>query len=72
MDWGLDKTFHLNERFNLQFRWEVYNALNLVNFGNPGGDVTAGSNGSQITSTILSTAPEATMRNMQWALRLTF
>lgn len=70
MDWGLDKTFNVTERFKLQFRWEVFNALNLVNFGNPGGDVTPGSNGAQINSTILSVAPQATMRNMQFALRL--
>lgn len=72
MDWGLDKTFALTERFKLQFRWEVFNALNIVNLGNPSGDVTPGSNGAQITSTILSIAPQATMRNMQFGLRLTW
>ncbi|MBO0797841.1 MAG: hypothetical protein J2P31_03385, partial [Blastocatellia bacterium] len=72
MDWGLDKTFNLSEQYKLQFRWEVFDALNIVNYGNPSGDVTAGSNGAQITSTVLSIAPQATMRNMQFALRLTF
>jgi hypothetical protein len=72
MDWGLDKTFDITERYKLQFRWEVFNALNLVNLGNPSGDVTAGSNGAQITSTILAIAPQATMRDMQFALRFSF
>ncbi|HEX5424171.1 MAG TPA: carboxypeptidase regulatory-like domain-containing protein [Candidatus Acidoferrales bacterium] len=72
MDWGLHKTFSLTERFKLQFRWDVFNALNIVNLGNPSGDVTAGSTGATISSTILATAPQATMRNMQFALRLTW
>lgn len=72
MDWGLDKTFDITEKYKLQFRWEVFNAFNKVNLGNPGGDVTPGSSGAQITSTVLSIAPEATMRNMQFALRFTW
>lgn len=66
-DWGLDKNFHLAERATLQFRWEVFNALNRVNLANPKNDVGDPAAG-QITD-ILDGAP---MRNQQFGLHLTF
>jgi len=39
-DWGLDKNFQVRENLKLQLRWEVFNALNVANWANPGGDVT--------------------------------
>jgi len=74
-DWALDKNFQITERFKLQLRWEVFNALNVANWANPGGDVTncntlsvggCKSLPGQITDVSLP------MRNQQIGLRLTF
>jgi len=35
LDLGLFKTTPINERFNVQFRWELFNAFNHANLGNP-------------------------------------
>ena len=65
-DIGLMKNFPFRERYNLQFRWEMYNAFNHPSFGLP--DNTVGDpNFGQITS-IGSVAP----RVMQGALKLSF
>jgi hypothetical protein len=63
LDWSLAKTFNLTERFTLQARWEVFNALNHTNFGQPNNNVDTGTAG-EITSL------GAPMRNMQLGLRL--
>jgi hypothetical protein len=66
-DWGLDKNFHVTERFNLQLRWEVFNALNRANLANPDNNVNPGnSNAGKISDFSLP------MRNQQIGLRLTF
>jgi len=72
-DWGLDKNFQITERFKLQLRWEVFNALNVANWANPGGDVTKCNAG--VTCTSLPgqiTDVSLPMRNQQLGLRLTF
>jgi hypothetical protein len=77
-DWGLDKNFQLTERFKLQLRWEVFNALNVANWANPGGDVTncnAVKNTTALPCTSLPgqiTDVSLPMRNQQIGLRLTF
>jgi hypothetical protein len=43
LDLGIGKRFELTERFNLQFRAEIFNALNHPNFDNPR-DASNGSN----------------------------
>ena len=65
-DLGVDKNWAIHEGWNLQFRWEAFNALNHPSFGLPGnyyGSPTFG----QIT-TIGAVQP----RVMQGALKLTF
>ena len=62
----LMKNFRIYERSSLQFRWEVYNAFNHPNWGNPGN--TWGPNFGVITST----AGEVPMRQMQFGLKLLF
>src|SRR6266403_683957 len=72
-DWGLDKNFQITERFKLQLRWEVFNALNVANWANPGGDVTKCN--ASVTCTSLPgqiTDVSLPMRNQQLGLRLTF
>ncbi len=74
-DWGLDKNFQITERFKLQLRWEVFNALNVANWANPGGDVTKCNAGAGVTCTSLPgqiTDVSLPMRNQQLGLRLTF
>ncbi len=66
-DFALQKSFLVTEKFNTQFRWEIYNLTNHPNLGNPsgcvdciGGNVITGLNGN------------ATMRRMQIGLLFQF
>jgi hypothetical protein len=63
-DLGVLKDFHFTERHRLQFRWELFNALNHTNFGLPSGNVAATSYG-----TISSANPS---RQIQFALKYVF
>ncbi len=51
-DFTLAKSFLLTERFRLQFRTEFFNALNQVNYDNPGTTVTSGASFGVITSAL--------------------
>jgi hypothetical protein len=64
-DFNLSKRTALTERFNIEFRWEVFNAFNNVTFGNPATDVFSASFG-QISSAV------SNPRLMQFALKLAF
>jgi len=64
-DTSLMKNFHLTERFSLQFRWEMYNALNRVQFGNPDTNPVSGTYGMIFYQA-------NTPRQMQMALKLNF
>ncbi len=64
-DFNLVKRTRITERTDLEFRWEVFNAFNNVNFGLPNTDVFSSSFG-RITSTIDDP------RLMQFALKLNF
>ena len=65
-DWdtGLMKNFYFTESKYLQFRWEMFNALNHVNYNNPNTTINTGSTGE-----IFSAGPA---RIMQFALKLYF
>jgi len=41
-DLGIFKNFPFKERYNVQFRWEMFNAFNRVWFGNPSTCLTCG------------------------------
>jgi hypothetical protein len=58
LDFGLIKTFPLNEKFKLQFRMEMFNALNHPNFDNPR-DASTGS--PSIRSSVFASACCATV-----------
>lgn len=64
-DWSLSKHFPVTERTDLQFRWEAFNVFNHTNLGSPNSNVDDGSAGG-----IFGIA--SPMRNMQFALKLTF
>jgi hypothetical protein len=66
IDLAFLKNWNVRERYGLQFRWEMFNALNHASFGTPVNDPSS-SNFGQITS-IGPIAP----RVMQGALKLTF
>ena len=64
-DTSLMKNFRLTERFGLEFRWEMYNAFNRVQFGNPDTNPVSGTYGQ--------VGYQAnTPREMQMALKLNF
>jgi hypothetical protein len=64
-DFALMRDFPIHESISLQFRWEVFNLTNTVQFGQPSNNFSSGSAG-KITS--LAGDP----RVMQLALRLAF
>jgi hypothetical protein len=84
VDLGFIKVFQINERFKIQFRTEMFNALNHTNFDNPR-DASVGSPSirsslfAQVccagvappsTQTIVQTGESA--RVIQFALKLQF
>ncbi len=66
-DLGFFKNWQAHERYNLQFRWEMFNAFNHPTFANPNTDPTAGTAYGRITA-IGPVGP----RVQQAALKLTF
>ena len=64
LDFSIFKNFHITERKNLQFRWEMYNATNTPPFSPPGLGIGTGNFG-RITSA-------GAGREMQVGLRLEF
>lgn len=74
MDAGLDKNWTIHEGYKLQFRWEMFNALNHPNFGNPSSDNQIGSNGSNVGGSegVITGMGFEPPRVMQGALKLIF
>ena len=64
LDFGLFKNFVVTERVKIQYRLEMFNAMNHANLTNPQGNITSGSAGEIQTLT----GP----RIMQMGLRVTF
>jgi outer membrane receptor protein involved in Fe transport len=64
LDFGLFKTVAWRESWKLAYRWEMFNAFNHANLGNPRNNIGA-ANPGQITGT-------SEPRIMQMGLRLTF
>ncbi len=75
-DLSIFKNFDLTEKVGLQFRAEIFNLFNNVQLARPGGGRFSGdacvdcnpAEDGRITGLILG----STMRQVQWALRLTF
>jgi hypothetical protein len=66
-DASLNKNFRITERLGAQFRAELFNAFNHVNFGQPNGQVD-----SPTAGRITSLATLSQMRRWQFGLRLAF
>ena len=64
LDLGLFKNFNVSEGVNLQYRWEMFNAMNHANLTNPVGRIISGTAGEINTLT----GP----RIMQMGLRIEF
>lgn len=65
-DVGLSKATQLTERVGLEFRWDVFNAFNNVNFANPANDMQDTTDFGTIINTI------GGPRVMQFGLKLKF
>jgi hypothetical protein len=66
-DLGLSKRTQLTERFNLEFRWDVFNVFNNVNFSTPNNVIgEASTDFGKITDTV------GGPRVMQFGLKLKF
>jgi len=70
-DFSVTKDTKLTERFNLQFRTEVFDIFNHPNFGNPTLTTTSSAFG-RITSTRFPTGDFGSSRQTQFALKLIF
>ncbi|MDX1980057.1 MAG: carboxypeptidase regulatory-like domain-containing protein [Bryobacteraceae bacterium] len=64
VDAGIHRQFAIKERYKLTFRWEMFNAFNRANFGNPNAAI-----GNAQAGQISGTAPA---RIQQAALKLSF
>jgi len=70
-DFSVLKNTHITERFNLQFRAEMFDVFNHPNFGDPVLTATSGSFGV-IQSTRFPTGDFGSSRQIQFALKLEF
>ena len=70
-DFSLTKNTKINERFNLQFRSEIFDLFNHPNLGNPVLTTTSASFG-KIQSTRFPTGDFGSSRQIQFALKLLF
>jgi Carboxypeptidase regulatory-like domain len=69
VDLAIFRTFRLTERFNMEFRAEASNALNIANYNNPNATVAANNFGLITAATGNGTG---NMRQLQLGLRLTY
>ncbi len=70
LDTSLFKKININERWNAQFKMEIFNLLNHANFGPPTLGVFSGTNVSRSAGIITTTATSS--RQIQFALKLSF
>jgi Carboxypeptidase regulatory-like domain/TonB dependent receptor/TonB-dependent Receptor Plug Domain len=77
LDMGIFKSFKFSERYDLKFKWEVFNVLNHAMFAYETGNVNSGSFGKYFAtpdvgiglSPVLGTGAQ---RNMQFGLQVDF
>ncbi|MGD9590659.1 MAG: carboxypeptidase regulatory-like domain-containing protein [Pyrinomonadaceae bacterium] len=66
IDFSIQKSTRLTERMQLELKWDIFNAFNMVNFANPNSDLSDETDFGQITRTV--GAP----RVMQFGAKLRF
>jgi len=71
LDMSLLKNTHINETFEVQFRFEAFDVFNQVNFGQPG-RVVGSSTFARITNTRFPTGDSGSSRQLQFAAKLIF
>ena len=71
-DLSVLKYFPITERKNLEFRMEMFNAPNHVELGNPSASWGGGSGPTPITTFGTISGTTASMRQIQFALKLNF
>ena len=64
VDLGIHRNFPIGEQFNINFRWEMFNAFNRANFNDPNASI-----GGNNAGRVLGTGPA---RVMQLGLKLEF
>jgi len=72
VDLSLVKNFAITEQTSLQFRAEMFNFPNNVNFSGPGTGIFANASGVPVAAFGRITGTTTTARQIQFALRLTF
>ncbi len=71
-DLSLAKRFAFAESRNLEFRWELFNAFNRAQLGDPATTISNPATFGQITAPLNRNFGTGTNRQMQFALRLNF
>lgn len=71
-DLVLQKNVVFGERYAVQFRTDFLNVFNKVNLGNPSGCVDCNVMGAQTGAVITTLAPNASQRQIEFALRFQF
>ncbi len=66
VDLSLSKSTKFAERFELEFKWDVFNVFNFVNFANPNSDLQDDTDFGEITRTV------GGPRAMQFGVKLRF
>jgi hypothetical protein len=71
-DAAITKDIPVSERFRVQFRTDFLNVFNRVNLGLPDGCVDCETSGQQTGAVITTLAPNASQRQIEFALRVQF
>jgi hypothetical protein len=71
-DLAVTKDVAVSERVSVQFRTDFLNVFNKVNLANPSGCVDCIANGMSAGAVITNLAPNASQRQIQFALRVDF
>ncbi|MDX1982089.1 MAG: carboxypeptidase regulatory-like domain-containing protein [Bryobacteraceae bacterium] len=72
ISFSLFKTFSFLERFRLETRWEMFNAINTVNYNNPNVSFSPNRTGQNINANFGRITSALEPRRMQLGLRLAF
>lgn len=72
VDFSAVKNFRFNERFNIQFRGELFNLFNHVNLGAPGLNLRAPNTFGRITSSAQGAGASNEARIVQFGLKLMY